>query len=88
MLTQDLIKNLNENPNFLLFIEHVQGIMDSLDTTAGLSELDNERAGQEIKVRRQAWVTLNEILQPFTHYKEKNTPTKKELELAKGKYGL
>lgn len=88
MLNQDLIKNLNENPNFLLFIEHIQEVMNSLDTASGLSELDNERAGQEIKVRRQAWVTLNEIFKPFTHYKEKSTPTKKELELAKGKYGL
>lgn len=84
----DLVLKLRDNPNFKGFQLFILEKLEELDTVSGLSQLSDEQAGQEAKVRDLAKKKLIEILSPFVDFREKKGPSPKELEKAQKKFGL
>ena len=88
MLSQEVVRKIKDNTSYVEFQQHIAEEVDKLDSIAGLEDMSNERAGQEVKARARAAQILREILSPFFEYAEKQPPTKEEVEKAKNKFGL
>lgn len=88
MLSDNLIKKLQNNPAFTEFTEYIKEKVEELDSLDGLAIMTNEQAGEEARVRSKAKTKLLEILSPVIDFAEKKEPTEEEINQAKKKAGL
>lgn len=88
MQTDQLVRKLKDDPSFLEFQAYVINKIYELNSIHGLEGMNNERAGEEAKVRAKAIGKLEDILSPFLDFKEKEEPSDEDIRNAKGKYGL
>ena len=87
-LSEDFKKRIKDEKNFKLFSIYVFEQIEQLDSVKGLSEMDNQKAGEEAKIRLKAKITLENILKPFIDFSEKQKPTEEEINAAKSRVGL
>ena len=88
MLSKETIKKLNDNSLFKLFIKWVIEEINKIDSASGLTELSNDRAGEEAKIREKTSSKLRNILAPFLIFKERKEPSAEKIQEAKDKVGL
>jgi len=69
-------------------MEYVYNRVMELDSVNGISELSNERAGEEVKARGLALDKLKELFDPIWDFTEKVKPDEKETKVAENKFGL
>ncbi len=84
----EIVKRLRGNPDFEALVAHILTVIGKLDTVEGLDKLDNDKAGEEAKVRLLASKKLREILSPFVNYREKIEPTPQQIQARKEQFGL
>ena len=87
-MTDELVKRLNENKDFIDFRDWLILEINKLDSVEGLDKMSNSDAGEEAKVRNKAKDKLLEILSPFINIREEREPSIEEVQKAKDKRGL
>lgn len=87
-MNPDTIQALKDNPYFPEFEAYIENKISELSSFDGLTQLPDERAGQEVKVRALAVEQLKKILLPFLSFQEKREPTIEEVQQAKNKVGF
>lgn len=85
---QQLANALHDNPRFMEFEEYVLQEVEKIKSLDGLEDLDNDRAGEEAKVRLKAVRAIEKILSPFIKFTEKSEPSKEDYRKAQRKAGL
>ncbi|GEM_PF-1608981 len=88
MLTPDTVRSLLANNDFLAFKDHLEDCLQSLNTVTGLSELSNEHAGEEAKVRLRSAQVIAAILHPLEVSVEKKQLDVEKLIAAHKRAGL
>jgi hypothetical protein len=88
-LSPDFIKKLKKDTDFQEFLDYIIETIEQLDS---LDEFDtkvkNEQLGEQLRARVIARDKLYEILLPFINFKEKQEPSKEQIDKTKEKFGL
>jgi len=87
-MNEELIKRLKDDPSIIEFQAFILSKIEELAFFEDLIKMDNEKAGEAIRIRGMAITILKDILQPFADFKEKSEPTVKQVQAAKDKAGL
>lgn len=88
MLPDEVLKSLKEDRAFKVFQAYVVDKIQELNNVLDLEKLNNEQAGETVKVRALAVKLLQEIFTPVINFTEKLDPDAKTIQTKKDKYGL
>lgn len=88
MLSEKTIKKLNEIPEFTEYKEYVISVIEEINTTNGLIDLDNQKAGELAKVRHLTIEAIYKMLDPIITPPVNKKPKDEMLKQAKDKFGL
>jgi len=87
-MNKDIVKSLREDSRFIEFQVFILQEMDKLNSIDGLENLSTMAVGETVRARAIALSTLQNILDPFLNFKEKNKASDEEIKQAKAKVGL
>lgn len=87
-LSDELIKTLQENPSFQTFQMHIMDKVVELDSTTGLEGLENQRAGEEAKIRAKTAQKIMEIFHPIINFDDIRKITKEDIKKREQEVGL
>lgn len=86
-MNDNLIKRLNQIPDFNIFKEWLAMQIIDLDSVGGIGQMTNEQAGEEVRIRAKAKEKLEQILSKFD-INEAKEPSIDQVQRAKDKAGL
>lgn len=87
-LSQQSIKEINNSSTFAEFRDWIFEKIVELNSVDGLSDMTNEEAGEEAKVRLKTISVIKEIFEPVIKFSEKKEPSIEQIAQKKVKYGL
>jgi hypothetical protein len=88
MLSEETTKYLKENPQFQEYMMFVLEEIEKLNSIDDLGDFSNEQAGEMVKIRIAASITLQNTLSPIIDFREKKEKSDEALRKVSARYGL